>query len=111
MPVLNLRGIYFPYCLQRLDDGSWIILNRNYKPLGSTSKEHVVYEDIDDAFRIPRITPGQVQKLSCTGSIDDDGRIYLYEDSCIPTSGQKHMTAYLERLAILMRLKLTIEKL
>lgn len=111
MPVLNLRGIYFPYCLQRLGDGSWIILNRNYTPLGSSIHEHVVYEGIDDAFRIPRITTAQVRKLSCTGPPDEDGRIYLYEDSCIPTSGEKHMTAYLRRLAVLMRLQLKAEEL
>jgi hypothetical protein len=110
MPVFSVRGINFPYCLQRLDDKTWVILNRNYKPLGWSSKEWANYEDIDVAFRIRQITMAQARKISYTGEVDDKTRIYLYDDSCIPTAGQKHMTAYLDKLAILMRLKLSIEK-
>ena len=66
MPVLNRRGTYFPYCLQRLDDGSWIVLNRNYEPLGSPSKERVATKTsprhfVSPASLQPRVGNHRVQ--------------------------------------------------
>lgn len=109
MSVMNVRGIYFPYCLQRLDDKSWVVLNRNYNPLGLSSTSQVV-QDTDPALRIARITPAQMQELSCTGQIEDEGSIYLYNDGCIPTTSQEHTKSYMKRLAILMQLKLRVER-
>ena len=43
-----------------------------------------------------------IEKLSIPGSRDGD--IYLYDDTSIPTIGKKNMTAYLEKIAILMKL-------
>jgi hypothetical protein len=106
MPVTNTRALYFPYCLQQLDDKSWIILNRNYKPLGSATEEHVTYEDIDPKMRIAKIASAQARLLAYSGDADAEGRIYLYQDGCIPTDSEKNMTAYLKRLSVLMKLKL-----
>lgn len=111
MPIVNTRAIYFPYCLQELKDKSWVVLNRNYKPVGSGTTEFVEYEDvIQDRMRIARITPAQAKKISYKGEIDGtvtgDRTIYLYNDGCIPTSSEKDMAAYLKRLAVLMKLKL-----
>jgi hypothetical protein len=35
---------------------------------------------------------------------ETDGDIYLYNDTTIPTIGKKNMKAYLEKIAILMKL-------
>lgn len=106
MPVTNTRAIYFPYCLQRLDDQTWVILDRNYKPLGSGAKEYVKYEDVPAAIRVRRILPSQARKLAHNSEVDDEGRIYLYDDGCVPTQSERNMAQYLKRLSALMKLKL-----
>jgi hypothetical protein len=43
----NNPGSFFrewPYCFVRLQDGSWLPLNRQYKPIGYCQDEHYVYE-------------------------------------------------------------------
>jgi len=105
MSVLNSRAIYFPYCLHQLDDKSWIVLNRNHKPLGSGPAAFANFEDIDPEIRIARITPNQARQLSSLGDAGGAGRIYLYNDGCIPTDNRKNMAGYLKRLSVLMKLK------
>lgn len=109
MPISNTRAIYFPYCLQQLEDKSWVVLNRNYKPLGSGTQEYVTYNEVPASFRIAKITASQAAALAYDGVADDEGRIYLYQDACIPTSSDKEMAAYQKRLAVLMKLKLVAE--
>lgn len=98
----ELRQTHMPYCIQRLADGRYIILNRNYKPLGVQTSERVDYETHPSAVAIS-ITPTRASKLDWDGREDTD-RIYLYNDGCIPTASAAHMQAYLERLGVLMKL-------
>ena len=83
----EFRRICLPYVLQQQKDGSYIALNRNYKPIG---------------FRFKGLSPDMIRKLSIQAHTDGD--IYLYDDGCVPTRRKKHMTAYLEKLAMLMKL-------
>lgn len=99
----ELRQRAFPYCVQRLDDGRYILLNRRYKPLGWPGGEHVDYDAHPSAAKI-RITAATARKLSYESSPAID-RIYLYNDGCVPTRSAANMRAYLERLAVLMKLK------
>lgn len=100
---MEARKVFFPYCIQRVADGRYILLNRNYKPLGTFSGEWVEYETHPSVAEID-IPPAVAKKLSWGGS-DDTDRIYLYADSCVPTDSKAHMDAYLSRLAVLMALK------
>lgn len=109
MPINSTRAIYLPYCVQQLGDKTWVILNRNYKPLGSGTTDYVEYEDIPIAFRIAKITPAQAKKISYKGDADATEIIYLYDDGCVPTYSKKDMAAYLPRLEALMKLKLVGE--
>lgn len=96
--AFEVRQIFMPYCLQRLEDGSYLFLNRLYKPIGVSSKEWVVYETHPSKFKFKRaLSDKQVAALSYAGNTDAD-RIYLYNDGCLPTAGETHWSAYSARL-------------
>ena len=100
--VSELRQLVLIYCLQRQPDGSYIALNRRYKPLGFAATERVDYEASPVRFKFKRaLSAAQVAALSFAGESDPQ-RIYLYNDGCIPTDSAAHWAAYsarLERLA------------
>ena len=100
---MTIRITHFPYCVQRLKNGRYIVLNRRYKPLGVLSNEFVDYESHPSSVSI-RMTKATAMKLSWKGS-DNVDVIHLYNDGCIPTNGAAHMTAYTKRLAVLMSIK------
>lgn len=101
---MELRLTHFPYCVQRLKDGRYIVLNRDYKPLGIQSREWVEYATDPSASKI-KITPAAARKISWEAS-DSIDAIFLYNDGCVPTDGAAHMTAYCKRLAVLMAIKI-----
>jgi len=100
----NLGRTHFPYCLDRQADGSYVVLNRNYKPIGFLMDEWANYGDFPIGVRLPGLTAEVASKLSDDGS-RDLSRIYLYADHTRPTN-KTHKKAYFERLAILMDLKI-----
>lgn len=102
MGTYEARWIFLPYCLQKLKDGRYIVLNRKYKPLGVRSSEWVVYEDHPSAAFM-KITPATAKKLSWKGS-DDLDVIHLYNDGSIPNESAEHLQAYAKRLKVLMDL-------
>ena len=101
----DLRAALLPYCLQRHPDGSYVALNRDYKPLGFLDCGWVRYEDYPVRFRFDRKpSPATVRALSWNGS-EDPAAIFFYNDGTVPFSGPPEGTAaYLERIARLARL-------
>lgn len=99
----NFRTAFMPYCLQRRADGNYVVLNRNYKPVGTVTTDWVRYEDFP-AIKGRHITAALAAKLSHKASRDLD-HIYLYDDGCIPTNSTKAMDSYLRRLSLLAKLK------
>ena len=82
-----------PYHLAEMDAERRLYLpvNRNYVPLGLTTREWVSYEDYPDRFvRLTR-PPHEIE-----GIVTNDG-LYLYDDSA------KSRVDYFERLERLMR--------
>ncbi len=93
--------IFMPYCLQRLDSGKWVVLNRNYKPLGYTKEEWVEYEQ----YAVPlKISVTEKKKISFDRTTGDT--IWLYNDGCVPTSSSEDMQAYSKRLEVLSKLSI-----
>jgi hypothetical protein len=88
-----------------VEDDKYIILNREYKPLGFKTMAHVKYEDYPIAIKFKRFTIETIKKISYKGSPEKDW-IYLYNDGCIPTSNNANMEKYLKRLGLLARLRL-----
>jgi hypothetical protein len=101
---MNPRAIFLPYCIERLKDGRYVVLNRNYKPLGFTTDDFVTYEDYPIGVTFKGLTPKKAVLLSYRGSADLD-KIYLYDDGCIPNGGAANMKVYLARLEVLAKLQ------
>jgi len=99
----DFRTYHLPYCLEKLADGKYVVLNRKYKPIGFYTTKQVDYESYPVAVKL-KLAPKTIQKLSWNGS-DDPVKIYLYDDGCIPTDSTKHMTAYLDKIALLAKVK------
>ena len=109
MPSYDFRCIHLPYCIKKLPDGNHIVLNRDYKPIGFRTSACLDYEAYPVGVKFKRLTAKTVEKLSYKGSVDADA-IYLYNDGCIPTESEKNMREYLERLAVLAKLKFTTDE-
>ncbi|SFM56396.1 hypothetical protein [Nitrosomonas communis] len=101
----DFRAVYLPYCIDRMKDGKYVVLNRTYKPLGFITSDILEYQAYPISAEIQGITPTVAAKLSWKGDSNVE-RIYLYNDGCIPTESDANMDAYLDRLKILAKLKL-----
>lgn len=101
---MEFRHYFMPYCIQRLKDGRYIVLNRQYKPLGTFSGEWVDYDTHHSACKL-KITPAAAKKIAWNGS-DNLDVIHLYNDGTVPTSSPEHLRAYFQRLSVLMHLKI-----
>jgi len=106
MPLTDIQSTHLPYCLARQNDGRYVVLNRDYKPIGFRTTEHEDYSKHPIAVKISRLSARTAARLSHNNDQRVD-RIYLYDDACIPTSSSEHMAAYLQRLAILAKLKVS----
>jgi len=106
MPLTDFCSVYLPYCLEKQEDGSYIVLNREYKPLGFNSKEHFTYEDYPIRSKIKSLTTNTIKKIGYNGVIKDS-RIYLYNETANPTKSKANMVKYLEKLEILARYKVS----
>lgn len=103
---LNVRRTqknYFVYCIRKQEDGTWLLLNRNYKPVGFNTDEHLKYDDYPVSARNKGLGAATLKKLSFNGEGSGD-TVYLYNDGCVPTSSNEHMKSYLEKLQILLKI-------
>jgi hypothetical protein len=106
MALNTFRSVYFPYCLQKVNKGKYVVLNREYKPLGFKTNETINYEDYPIIVQMDLLSrPTFVEKISHNKNPNNES-IYLYDDGCIPTHSEEDMEKYLKRLALLASLKL-----
>jgi hypothetical protein len=105
----EIRAVALPYCLERQPDGRYVILNRHYKPLGFMTHDRVDYNAYPIAVKFKRLTRATATKLSARGN-DDLEKIWLYDDASVPTTSARNMQQYLERLKVLMSLKLDTQQ-
>lgn len=104
MPLHDFRSVHLPYCLIKQADGKYVVLNREYKPIGFKTGDWVDYDKYPVAVKIKGLTAKVVAKVSCKKGANLE-KIYLYDDGCIPTKSAKNMQAYLERLEVLAKLR------
>lgn len=83
MALNDFRAVFLPYCLERQPNGKYAVLNREYKPVGFFTREHITYDQHPVLVRL-KITSASAAKLSWNGS-RDVGRIFLYDDGTNPT--------------------------
>ena len=106
MPLGDFRSIYLPYCIKKQDDGSYVVLNREYKPIGFNTNDFITYSEFPVSSKLTGIGPGTAKKLSHEGSENTD-TIFLYNDGCIPTHSKENMDSYLKKISILAKLKVS----
>lgn len=105
MPLNDFRSVFMPYCLKKQTDGRYAVLNREYKPVGFYTREEIIYESFPVLVKFKRLTTTQAKKISFNGD-PNTSKIFLYNDSCVPTHSASHMKAYLGRLENLARLRI-----
>ena len=88
----EFRQAFMPYCLERLDSGNYMILNRLYQCLGHGP----------EGVKFSRMTCKNAASLSWCGD-SNLGAIYLYNDGCVPTRSPGAMAEYLKRVSKLMK--------
>lgn len=108
MGTLEFRWAFMPYCIKRLKDGRYIVLNRDYKPLGIQTSDFVNYETHPTAAKL-KITKATAKKLSWSAA-EDVETIMLYNDGCVPTRSKANMDAYLAKLAVLAKTKIDVDR-
>ena len=64
MSLKNFREIFMPYCLVKQGDGSWVVLNRDYKPVGFRTRAHVDYGDYPISVHLKKLTPALLESVS-----------------------------------------------
>ena len=101
--------IFLPYLLQKIEDGigGWVILNRKYRFLGTTSWSR--YELAPKYFRLPEVSDELRHHLT-TGFKHPlyEDKVYLYNDGCSPLSknaSNKAREQYALKLAMVSALK------
>lgn len=94
----NSQRINLPYCIQRQTSGKYVLLNRNYKPVGNATREWVDYETLDGLDL--RLTEADAQQISWSGN-NNIRHVYLFNDGCAPWAGKRHRVEYVRRLAVL----------
>ena len=104
MTLNDVRSVFLPYCLEQQADGSWIFLNREYKPVGFCTDRWVDYDLYPVRARLKGLRAKMRSGLDHSGRIDGKF-VYLYNDGCVPTTSASNMRAYLNRLAILAKLE------
>lgn len=101
---MDFRYLFLPYCLLKQENGSYLALNRNYKPLSFNTTDYLDYKDYPIEIRFKNLTKLKAFKLSWNKSTNVD-KIFLYNDGCIPVVSAKYMNEYLKKLKILSKLK------
>jgi CRISPR/Cas system-associated endonuclease/helicase Cas3 len=106
----QFRRLWMPYLVYKINDdiGGWIPLNRHYKPIGTPGTAWVKYEETPKHLRIKTITLSQQKKLFHWVTEDaswlPNDMVWLYSDSCIPTSSAANWNQYQQKLQLLAKL-------
>lgn len=101
MLLHNFFTTHMPYCLDLQQDGRYVVLNREYKPIGFHTEDFIKYSDFPVSVNFKKLSPGVVAQLSVDGN-SDPSRIHLYCDSYQTLTTPLLMNAYLKRLRLLM---------
>lgn len=95
----ELYRSFLPYIIRQEKDGSFLLLNRFYKPCGMVchSRDWADYATSTQRFRVRGLTPEIAAKISVKGD-PDISWITLYHDGCRPQDSDKNRRALLKRL-------------
>lgn len=93
-PTYNEMRCWLPYCVHVVAGNAYVLLGRDYKPVGMIQKrDHVDYADFPQVHL--HITKQQLRQ-QVTVYREDGAEGYLYDGS--PWTSRKHAQAYLNHL-------------
>ncbi len=104
MNIVDFRYVYLPYCLKKQPNGGYVVLNRDYKPLGFSTNKFISYDEFPVTAKIEGITSKLAKRLSWNDS-DDVDTVYLYNDETNPVNSADNMKTYIEKLTVLVSLR------
>ncbi len=112
MALGDFFRINMPYGMKKNDKNEWFVFNREYKPLGWNTVEHVPEENYPVFTKYKALTEDKILKLSWS---DTDGVLrnekeeiymfWLYNDATNPKDNPKLWNDYFEKIKILAQLK------
>lgn len=99
MPLDTFRQVFLPYGLEELPGGVWAAFNREYLPLGATTREEAPRQ----GYKFHQDLTPYLDEIFHHYSKNTEGRVkgWLYNDGCLPDAGVEHMKVYQARLALL----------
>ena len=106
MSLGDFRAIYLPYCIEQNIDGTWVVLNRQYKPVGFNTNDYIRYEEFPVFVRLRGLGPATLKRISYDGQVKGSC-VYLYNDGTNLLNGPNEMKAYLKRIEILAKLSVS----
>lgn len=96
---------FMPYCLHKINDDTFLPLNRDYKPLGMPAGHHYIYESYD--FLFLKKHEINLDILWDNGYGFGGYGYFFYSDSCTP---YESFNRYLEILQVSIFLEKTRKK-
>ena len=110
MALNDFRAVCLPYCLKKQEDGTYLVLNRDYKPLSfKTQYNDFLKQDLPIYLKLKGLTPKKIEKIISIGEgscVQNDGKdLFLYNDKTNPLY-KEGRSDYFKRLELLMELKI-----
>lgn len=103
----NFMRFFLPHYIKKLKDGSYIFLNREYKPLGHTNTgEWVVYENHVSRFELDQESEKLLKTIIFGTDEHKDGTIMYLYDYNKNWFDQKFLSEFFEMLKKLSDLKI-----
>lgn len=99
------RQVFLPYALVPLSDGSFLPVNRLYKPLGISSSEWVVYETHPTRVKVAGLTARKARAIGLELKEENGSYFYFYGDGTNPERSPANWNRYQAILAKLMKLQ------
>lgn len=83
---------WLPYGAESVDGSTRILVNRDYKPVGATSKDHFQYEQFTNLHAV--LEPSEFHAFTWPGAT----QAFLYYDACPPWASRISASNYRDRL-------------
>lgn len=98
------RQIFLPYALVPLEDGSFLPVNRLYKPLGIASSDFVKYEKHPTRVKINGLTARKARSIGLEVKEEAGSYFYFYSDRNNPERSSSNWNRYQAILSKLMKM-------
>lgn len=91
--MFELRKIWMPYGMSKMEDGTWRMFNRQYAPMGPPIRF------------VRKLAKATIANISVTSESPMQDTLWFYNDACAPTDSDQHWDAYSTRLKALAKLQ------